>query len=231
MHIRAARFALPWEFRCRLLGLGDGKVLKTLTFTFMAGVGLALEVPLDASRWVERYADSLFNYAIARVSDREAARDLVQDTFLSALRGAHSFKGESSEKTWLFSILRNKIIDRYRKSAADRTSSFAEGAAEERMLENYFEADGEWKVSARPLDWHRGPDDDLRSQEFIGILQMCLARLKAGWRALFTLKYLEELEPEEICKELGISSSNYWVIMHRAKLVLRQCIEKNWLKA
>lgn len=196
----------------------------------MTEADLTLERPIDASKWVEKYADSLFSYALARLSDREAARDLVQDTFLSALRNADSFKGESSEKTWLFSILKNKIIDRYRKNAADKTSSFSDGA-EKRTLEEYFEADGEWKVSARPLDWHAGPDDDLRSQEFRGILQKCLERLKAEWRALFTLKYLEEMETEAICKELGLTSSNYWVIMHRTKLLLRQCVEKNWLKA
>lgn len=180
--------------------------------------------------WVEKYADSLFNYAIVRVSDREAAQDLVQETFLSALRAADSFRGESTEKTWLFSILKNKIIDRYRKIATDKTSPNLD-RAEDFALDEYFEEGGEWKVPARPLDWHAGPDEDLRSREFLGILQKCLDKLKAEWRAPFTLKYLEEMDSEEICKELGLSSSNYWVIMHRAKLVLRQCVEKNWLKA
>jgi len=184
----------------------------------------------DPSKWVDKYADSLFNYAVLRVNDRDAARDLVQDTFLSALPSAGSFRGESSEKTWLFSILKNKIIDRYRKSALDKTILLTEGK-EGFTLDDFFEGDGEWKVSARPLNWHSGPGDSLRSREFFGILQKCLARLKVEWRALFTLKYLEELESDEICKELGLSSSNYWVIMHRAKLVLRQCMEKNWLKA
>jgi RNA polymerase sigma-70 factor (TIGR02943 family) len=185
---------------------------------------------ITPSKWVESYADSLFNYAILRVNDREAARDLVQETFLSALQNVSTFKGESTEKTWLFAILKNKIIDRYRKSAAGKEVPTA-GEPEGFDLEDFFERDGEWQKEARPLDWSDTPHDDYRSREFLGVLQKCLARLKDDWRTLFTLKYIDELDSEEICKELGLTSSNYWVIMHRAKLVLRQCVEKNWLKA
>ncbi len=182
------------------------------------------------SDWIEKYADSLFNYAIVRVSDREIARDVVQDTFLSALQNIESFRGESSEKTWLFSILKNKIIDHYRKSVTDRTVSFSE-AGESFDLDNYFDAEGEWKESAGPVNWSGSGTEEYHSKEFHDTLQRCLSRLTAQCRAVFSLKYLEELEFEEICKRLSVSPSNYWVIMHRAKLMLRQCIEKNWIRA
>ncbi len=181
-------------------------------------------------RWVDEYADAMFRYARIRINDREAARDLVQETFLSGLQNIGSFKGESSEKTWLYAILKNKIVDHYRKFARDASPLLAEDG-EESNLDQYFGQDGEWQKQASPTDWGVSPHDDYRSKEFHDILHRCLGMLKEQWRTIFTLKYLEELESEEICKDLGISPSNYWVIMHRAKLTLRRCVEKNWLQA
>jgi RNA polymerase sigma-70 factor (TIGR02943 family) len=183
-----------------------------------------------SSKWIDSYADNMFNYAYVRVRNRETAKDLVQDTFLSALQSLDSFRGESSEKTWLYSILKNKIIDHYRKKASDKTVAFpgVDGLSE---LDLYFDEEGEWKVSVRPLEWSETGYDKLHSKEFIDILHKCLAMLTEHGRAIFIFKYLEELEFEEICKELNISSSNYWVVMHRSKLQLRQCIDKNWINA
>ncbi len=182
------------------------------------------------AKWSENFSDSLFSYAIVRVSDREIAKDLVQETFLSALQNLDSFRGDSSEKTWLFTILKNKIIDHYRGNATDKAVSFSDidSSAE---LDSYFDQDGEWKDSTGPADWREGRRDDFRAKEFQEALQRCLARLTAQCRTVFSLKYLDELESEEICKELTISPSNYWVVMHRAKLMLRKCIEKNWIQA
>jgi RNA polymerase sigma-70 factor (ECF subfamily) len=182
------------------------------------------------ANWIENYADSLFNFAVVHVSDREIARDLVQETFLSALQNLTSFRGDSSEKTWLFSIMKNKIIDHYRRSATDKTVSFA-GPDNSFELDSYFGEDGEWKESAAPISWSENGHDDYRSKEFQETLRKCLERLTAQCRAVFSLKHFDELESEDICKELDISTSNYWVLMHRAKLVLRRCIEKNWIQA
>ncbi len=182
------------------------------------------------SSWIDNYADALFNYALVRLSDRETAKDLVQETFLSALRNLESFRGDSSEKTWLFSILKNKIIDYYRKKGSEKTVSLSD-AEETSGLELYFDEEGEWKSTAQPADWSESGHDDLRSREFHEILRKCLSKLTAQCRSIFVLKYMDELEFEEICKRLEISTSNYWVIMHRAKLGLRKCIEKNWVQA
>jgi RNA polymerase sigma-70 factor (TIGR02943 family) len=182
------------------------------------------------ANWIENYADSLFSYAMVRVSDREIAKDLVQDTFLSALQNVSSFRGDSSEKTWLTSILKNKIIDYYRKGAVDKTVAFSE-ADNSPEIDSYFGENGGWKADTLPTDWTESAHESYRSREFHEALQKCLARLTAQCRAVFSLKYLDELEAEEICKKLAVSSSNYWVIMHRAKLMLRRCIEKNWIQA
>ena len=181
------------------------------------------------AEWVKKYADNLFKHAIVRVSDRETARDLVQETFLSALQNLALFRGESSEKTWLYSILKNKIIDHYRKTAG-RDNLFVSREDGEPILDFYFDEEGEWKETTHPNPWERNTADDLSSKEFHDILQKCLSKLTAQCRAVFVFKYLEELEFEEICKELSITTSNYWVRMHRAKLQLRQCIEKKWIR-
>ena len=183
---------------------------------------------LTPSGWVADYADQLLNYALLRTGDREIARDLVQDTFLSAIQGVHSFRGESSEKTWLFSILKNKIIDHFRKKSNEKTVPASLIAGVE---DDYFDNDGHWKESRLPIDWGPKMTDDFDSGEFLEALQKCLARLTAQGKSVFVMKYLEELESDEVCKELGITTSNYWVMIHRAKLQLRQCLEKNWIKA
>lgn len=184
---------------------------------------------IHPSKWVESYADSLFNYAIVRTGERDVARDLVQETFLSALENVRNFRGESSERTWLFSILKNKVIDYYRKKGANKTVSEFSLAGEE-SEDFFFDEAGHWKSTLLPTDWGAIPDE-ARGNEFMEILRKCLARLTAQSRGAFTLKYIEEMESEEVCKELGVSSSNYWVIIHRAKLQLRHCMEKNWLRA
>lgn len=180
--------------------------------------------------WIEEHADALFKFAVVRVADRETAKDLVQETFLSALQNLDSFRGESTEKTWLISILKNKIIDHYRKRKTDKSVPLIdeEGSSE---LDKYFDHEGEWKQSAQPVSWSGTGYHSLRSKEFHEILQRCLSKLSEHGRAIFTSKYIDEEDSEEICKNLEVTASNYWVIMHRAKLQLRQCVEKNWLRA
>ena len=185
--------------------------------------------PPAGLHWIEEHADALFKFAVVRVSDREIAKDLVQETFLSALQHRETFRGESSERTWLVSILKNKIIDYYRKKKSDKSVPLfnEEGRSE---LDSYFDHEGEWKSSAKPASWSGTGYHALRSKEFQEILRRCLSKLSEHGKAVFIAKYIDELDSEEICKDLEITASNYWVIMHRAKLQIRQCVEKNWLK-
>ena len=182
------------------------------------------------THWVEEHANALFKFACVRVGDRETAKDLVQETLLSALQNIESFRGESSQETWLTSILKNKIIDYYRKrKTANSVPLIDENGASE--LDKYFDEEGEWKSSAGPVSWNASGYQILRSKEFLEILQRCLSKLSDRGRSIFVSKYLDDLDSEEICKQLDLTSSNYWVIMHRAKLQIRRCIEKNWLNA
>jgi RNA polymerase sigma-70 factor (TIGR02943 family) len=177
-----------------------------------------------ATEWVNNYGDMLYRYALPRVSDSDIAKDLVQETFLAAWRNIERFKGEISEKNWLFTILKNKIIDHYRKAVNRLTDSFP-GVADE---DPYFEESGHWSKESSPKEWGIDYNNRVEAKEFYEVLEKCKSKLKDQQNAVFTMKYMEGLESEEICKELNITPSNYWVLLHRAKVQLRACLEKNW---
>lgn len=177
------------------------------------------------AEWVESYTQELFSWAFHKVSNAETASDLVQDTFLAAAENSGSFKGNSSPKTWLFSILNRKIIDHYRKKAHQTVN------LENRPLSNFFEANGDWLANHKPHHWEEGNKNHLLDDdEFREILAQCLRALPEHWSNCMKLKYLTDKKGEEICQEVNISPSNFWQIIHRAKLQLRDCIEKNWLQ-
>lgn len=179
---------------------------------------------LDATKWVSDFSDMLYRFALPRVNDAEIAKDLVQDTFLAAWRNYENFKGEISEKNWLYAILKNKIIDHYRKASTRLTDSLTTTAGEEA----YFNENQHWTQPASPTEWAEGSGAPIEKKEFYEVLRKCKTKLKEIQNTVFTLKYLEGMESEEICKELNITASNYWVLIHRAKLQLRACLEKNW---
>jgi RNA polymerase sigma-70 factor (ECF subfamily) len=190
---------------------------------------------LSPEKWVDNYSDYLFTYAFSRVSDEEVARDLVQDTFLSALKARDSFKGEASEKTWLVSILKRKVIDLYRKNAVRKEESLEESETFKVAYEHYFRDDdamrpGHWAGTHNPQPWNE-QKLNIEQKEFGKILAACLGKLPKAWSSVFTMKHIDEESSDTICKELSISASNYWVIIHRAKLQMRECLEKNWFKA
>lgn len=173
---------------------------------------------------VEQYTQDLFSWAVHKVSDTELARDLVQDTFLAAAEKFDTFKGESSHKTWLFSILNYKIIDVYRKKVKQPLGN------ENDVFSKYFDTGGEWKKEERPQDWDEDEGHLLDNSEFLAVLKKCLDALPGKWAAAVKSKYLLNKKGEEICQELDIAPTNFWQIVHRAKLQLRDCIDTNWFK-
>lgn len=176
----------------------------------------------DLAKWVEEYTDELYSWALYKISDDELAKDLVQDTFLAAAEKVSEFKGESSPKTWLFSILNYKIIDIYRKKVNKTELREPSGLAD------FFDEDGSWQIEKMPKDWHDHEENLLDNAEFEYVLKECLEALPEKWNTCVRLKYLTEKNGDEICQEVGISSTNFWQIIHRAKLQLRDCVETNW---
>jgi len=192
------------------------------------------EPKLEPEKWIERYSDVLFNYTISRINKREVAEDLVQETFFSALKGKDSYLGNASEKTWLISILKRKIIDHYRKKSTKNELSVFDKDSKDDFMSHFFDKEGgyqgHWTEGTSPQEWRKDFQTSVESDDFNSILQNCLGKLPEKSSTVFTLKNMEDLDSEEICKELQITPSNYWVLMHRAKLQLRECMEKNWFK-
>ena len=188
---------------------------------------------LEPHRWVERYGDYLYNYAIVRVNDQEKAEDIVQETFLAGLKAKDNFQGKSSERTWLISILKRKVIDTYRKQYASKETSM--GAYEQDISDGDFYRDedpfkGHWLEGKGPHSHSLMPDGELEQEELMKIIQWCISHLPPNLASAFVMKMIDEAESDEVCKELGITPSNLWVMLHRARLKMRQCIENKWLK-
>jgi len=182
----------------------------------------------DPLTWVEKYADYLYGFAMSRLRDEDVAKDLVQDTFLAALQHLDRFEGNSEEKTWLTAILKNKIADFFRKrsSVALKEAKIADAEAEQH---DFFDAEtGHWNKEYRPQAFGLDVDNPLMRKELSTILNQCLAKLPGLWFSVFSMKHMDDLASELICTELKLTAANFWVIMHRTKLNLRACLQKNW---
>ena len=181
---------------------------------------------LDPARWVDEHGDALYAYCLLRVRERATAEDLVQETLISALTAADSFKGQSSERTWLIGILKHKILDHLRKSGREQPLDAEAEPAE--STESYFDQTEHWKVSVS--DWAQ-PDKALENERFWTTFNNCMEKLPERLRVLYALRELDGLETEELLETLNISTANnLWVMLSRARVHLRQCLENNWFK-
>ncbi|SNR54389.1 sigma-70 family RNA polymerase sigma factor [Lutibacter flavus] len=178
---------------------------------------------LNPNNWVNLHADYLFNYTISRVNNHDLAKDLVQDTFFAGLKAMDNFQGKASERTWLIAILKRKIIDYYRKINS------VKGKAEVKM--NFYsdgEREGEWIEERVPNSWGNEIEKNIENSELSTALEKCIDSLPEKYAIVFKMKTIQQFETEEICKELDITASNLWVIIHRARTQLRKCMEDNW---
>lgn len=181
-------------------------------------------VEIDPARWLEEYGDYLYRHALLRVGRKEIAEELVQDTFVSALKALGGFEGRSSVKTWLVSILKNKIIDFVRKSSHEEILD--PGQDDSGDPDQFFNKLGIWNQWLR--GWERNPDSVLEQKKFLEVLEGCLAKLPKKIRSVFMLKVLDDMDSEEISKTLSVSSSNIYVLVFRARMRLRECLDINW---
>lgn len=180
------------------------------------------EHQLDPNNWIDLHSDYLFNYAITRVNDREIAKDLVQDTFFAGLKSMKNFKGEASERTWLVSILKRKVIDYYRKINSNK------GKAEVRVNYNTDENEGDWLEERVADSYEKNMEDNLINSELEDAIYDCLGKLPKKQATVFKMKTIMGYETDVICNELNITPSNLWVIVHRARTAMAECMEKNW---
>lgn len=174
--------------------------------------------------WVDQYGDYLFGYALSRMGDPAVAEDLVQETFLAGLRALEGFEGRSSVRTWLVAILKNKIVDSLRKMSREKPMEDVEALAD--LEEEFFHRKGEWRL--RPAEWEANPSRLVERKEFWKVFSDCLVELPKNLSSALKLREMEGMGCEEICKVLGISASNCWVMLYRARMRMRRCLEINW---
>jgi len=179
----------------------------------------------DPNQWVDTHADSLFRYALTRLRRREDAEDAVQETLLAALQAQRTFRGDSTERTWLMGILRHKIVDRIRLAARDTTVE-ALPAGE---MDEWCGKTDRWLHA--PKSWSGDPSKLSEDAEFWQQVRKCFGALPERQAQIFALRTFDELEAEDICKQTGISATNLWVLLHRARARLRACLEESWFTA
>lgn len=181
----------------------------------------------DSQRWIDEHGDYLYRFALVRVRNPDVAEDLVQETFLAALQGMHRETRPTSERPWMIGIIKHKIVDHFRRSA--RQSLKDDDRAEAHPPEDDFIADGHWKPEATAfLRWPDRPDGLVERKQFWDSLAYCLNRLPSRTAQVFTLRELDELETEDICRLLHLTQTNLGVILHRARKQLRHCLSSRY---
>lgn len=177
----------------------------------------------DPQQWLKEHGDYLFRYAMSRLHEDELAADLLQETLLAAWRSREQFAGQSSLRTWLTGILKHKIIDHIRGRIRERR--FDEALASDPTAP-WFHDDGSWAEAPQP--WHSDPEALCRNGEFATVLQQCIERLPDQQQAVFRLRELLGEDTAATCKQCDITSTHLHVLLHRARLGLRRCLEWNW---
>ena len=184
----------------------------------------------DPESWVDQYGDFLYRFTLSRIKDPSIAEDLVQETFLAALKAQKNFQGRSTARTWLIAILKHKIVDHIRKRVREQTSNKPESKFDtpaNYAVDNSFNDDGDWRI--RPSKWAADPMKLYEQKEFMNVLYQCLGELPERQAEAFMMREIDGLSTAEICKVLNISATNSWVMLYRARMWLRQCLENNWL--
>ena len=177
---------------------------------------------LDANSWLTEHGDYLFRMARRQLHSDELAEDAVQETLLAALAAQARYAGDATPRTWLTGILKHKIIDLIRRQM--REVEIPRDVDGEEAVDSLFKQDGHWAEPLRP--WGN-PDTEAELSQLRRALDACADRLKPTMAQVFSLREVAGMETADICKELGITPTNCWVLLHRARLFMRHCLELN----
>lgn len=199
------------------------KVIKSNSITFDMDSKKMAQHKLNPDTWIDLYADYLFNFAVARVSNSEIAKDLVQETFFAGLKSAKNYKGDAAERTWLIAILKRKVIDHYRKINSNK------GKAEVRMsYSSSSDSEGDWLEEQVADPFSKLENSPLENEELGMAIQDCISKLPKKQALVFKMKTIQGISTEDICNELGINPSNLWVMIHRSRTALMGCLNEYW---
>ncbi|MGJ4748476.1 sigma-70 family RNA polymerase sigma factor [Leptospira sp. SA-E8] len=183
--------------------------------------------PLAAT--LATFRPNLLRFARLQLRDAAAAEDAVQETLLAALSNTHQYAGRAQAQAWVFGILKHKIVDVIRQQSRSINASAlgADDEALDQTLEALFDAHGHWALSARPLGWN-DPQAALQQHDFWDVFDACLNHLPEATARVFMMREFLEFETPEVCRELGITANHCHVVLHRARLALRRCLELGW---
>ena len=177
---------------------------------------------------IEALRPQLLRYARAQLRNDAWAEDAVSETTLAALERPQAFGGQSQLKTWLIGILKHKLVDQIRRHGREVSLSRDDDDQGPDLEDLLFKADGHWRES--PRDWG-SPEAALGQRQFFEVLDVCIEHLPSQQGRVFMMREWLELEADEICNQLGITSTNLWVLLHRARLRLRECLQMRWFDA
>ncbi|WP_410565999.1 RNA polymerase factor sigma-70 [Acinetobacter sp. H1(2024)] len=171
----------------------------------------------------------MIKFAFLQLSSLPQAEDVVQEALTSAFQHLDSFKGRAAFKTWVFSILKNKIIDVLRqKSRLVAMSELFKDEESELSVDELFDASGHWHKYEAPQAW-QSPEEMIEQSDFWIVFEACLDHLPAKYAQVFMMREMIELSSNEICSKLELSISNFNVLMYRSRTRLRECLENKWL--
>lgn len=187
---------------------------------------------MQEPRLLAELRHDMLRFASLQLRDDQLAEDVVQEALMAALAGEKDFSGRSALKTWVFAILRNKIVDaiRQRGRSINVSSLLPEEAHLDQAFEALFKPNQHWTPEARPRDWG-DPDAALHQEQFWAVFEACLKHLPENTARVFMMREFLEFDTSEVCAELQINESNCHVILHRARNGLRRCLEQNWFVA
>ncbi|MCK9199876.1 MAG: sigma-70 family RNA polymerase sigma factor [Gallionella sp.] len=174
---------------------------------------------------LQQHRSYLLRYAMLQLRDPHLAEDVVQETLVAAIESQEKFAAQSSPRTWLVGILKHKIMDLLRKRAREPQLNVAEGEDENDLVDALFKENGHW--ADPPQTWN-APEQSLENAHFWNVFEQCNQRMPLNTARAFMMREFMEMSTYEICQELGISTTNCWVILHRARLALRECLDLNW---
>lgn len=176
---------------------------------------------------LDGFRQDMLRFAVLQLRDLAAAEDAVQETMVAAIESADRFGQRAQLKTWVFSILKNKIIDIIRRRSRERVTEAQVDEISAGAFDALFDERGHWERENRPADWG-DPHKNLENKQFWAVFEACLHRLPDTTSRVFMMREFLGFETEEICKELAISATNCWVVLHRARMSLRRCLETTW---
>jgi len=179
---------------------------------------------------LDKHRPHLIKFAMGQLRNATYAEDVVQETLVAAVQGAERFAGQSSVRTWLIGILKHKITDHFRRQSREAPLPDLDEETSLEDLDARFKPDGHFidnPAHVQGADWG-DPEATLSQSRFFGVLEECMARLPPNTARAFNMREIMGMDTDEICKELGITATNAWVMLYRARMALRECLQAKW---